>query len=146
MQNCTINYDYDGDGVINAEDTCRFTYNKQQRDADGDGIGNVCDDDIDGDGKSNPIGIVDDSDIVHVGLLPENEDNCLFIRNPEQNNSDGDTYGNACDPDQAQSMLALAIDAIPRIGIAPLAVSFSQDYVGTLENLSWDFDDGNRYS
>ena len=45
--------DDDGDGVANSEDNCPETPNSDQNDADGDGIGDVCDDDDDGDGVSD---------------------------------------------------------------------------------------------
>lgn len=59
---CTVNDDYDCDAVVNTQDNCPYTYNPGQRDVDGDTQGNVCDDDIDGDGQKNPEGIVDDND------------------------------------------------------------------------------------
>ncbi|OEK09135.1 hypothetical protein A8C32_10395 [Flavivirga aquatica] len=40
------NLDYDGDTVPDIEDNCPYTENRNQRDYDGDGIGNVCDDDV----------------------------------------------------------------------------------------------------
>jgi hypothetical protein len=51
-----LNWDktnFDGDGVANGSDNCRFTANTNQADLDGDGSGDACDDDIDGDGLSN---------------------------------------------------------------------------------------------
>ena len=42
--------DQDGDGVPDARDNCRDIPNPDQRDSDGDGFGNLCDADIDGDG------------------------------------------------------------------------------------------------
>jgi len=42
--------DLDGDGLINAEDNCPEDCNPGQEDADGDLVGDVCDDDADGDG------------------------------------------------------------------------------------------------
>jgi len=42
--------DRDGDGVEDARDNCRDIPNPDQRDTDGDGFGNACDPDFDGDG------------------------------------------------------------------------------------------------
>lgn len=43
--------DQDGDGVPDARDVCRDVPNPDQRDTDGDGFGNLCDADVDGDGR-----------------------------------------------------------------------------------------------
>jgi uncharacterized protein (TIGR03790 family) len=42
--------DRDGDGVPDASDNCLLLPNPDQRDSDGDGFGNLCDADLDGDG------------------------------------------------------------------------------------------------
>ena len=71
--------DMDGDGVPDAEDNCPMTPNPDQADNDGDGLGDVCDDD-------------DDND-----TIPDTEDNCPFVANFDQADSDGDGIGDACD-------------------------------------------------
>jgi hypothetical protein len=43
--------DADGDGVADARDNCLHLPNADQRDTDGDGFGNLCDADFDGDGR-----------------------------------------------------------------------------------------------
>lgn len=71
--------DSDGDGVIDACDTCPQVSNRDQHDADSDGRGDVCDDDDDGD------------NILDAG------DNCPQAVNPQQQDSDADGVGDACD-------------------------------------------------
>lgn len=66
---CSANNDYDCDGRKNTQDNCARTYNPSQTDTDNDGIGDVCDDDIDNDGLTNPIGIVDEWNNVNTALL-----------------------------------------------------------------------------
>ena len=88
------NGDRDGDGVLDFEDNCPDAVNPDQADADGDGIGDVCDsgEDSDADGVS---------DIT---------DNCPLTYNPDQADADGDGVGDVCDncpdvanPDQADA-------------------------------------------
>lgn len=50
---CDANYDGDGDGRRDIDDNCPQTANANQADLDADGIGDVCDTDIDGDGIPN---------------------------------------------------------------------------------------------
>ena len=44
------NSDRDNDGVADSVDNCSAIPNPQQRDTNGDGFGNICDPDVDGDG------------------------------------------------------------------------------------------------
>jgi Ca2+-binding RTX toxin-like protein len=76
--------DTDGDGVPDSEDNCRNVSNPLQEDADGDGIGDACD--------QTPGGPDDDGDGV-----PNDQDNCPSVSNPDQADSDGDGIGNACE-------------------------------------------------
>src|SRR5690625_2378447 len=73
--------DTDGDGIPDDKDNCPYDYNPDQKDTDGDGVGDVCEDDIDGDGILN------------------DDDNCPYIHNPGQEDMDGDGVGDACDDD-----------------------------------------------
>ncbi len=104
--------DTDRDGISNAIDNCPEFTNAGQWDKDQDGLGNECDDDIDGDGFSNkeeetvgskvwdfestPESILLDDDGDGINNL---EDNCIVIANPQQWDKDKDGLGNECDDD-----------------------------------------------
>ena len=95
--------DSDNDQLGNNSDNCPFVHNYDQNNYDGDSMGNVCDPDDDNDGYADiddafPFNALEwlDSDNDQLG---NNSDNCPFVHNYDQNNYDGDSMGNACDPD-----------------------------------------------
>ncbi|NQY06669.1 MAG: proprotein convertase P-domain-containing protein [Flavobacteriaceae bacterium] len=71
--------DTDNDTIADSGDNCPTVANTDQADNDGDGFGDLCDDD-------------DDND----GVLDIN-DNCQFTVNPDQTDWDQDGIGNDCD-------------------------------------------------
>eukprot|EP00058_Branchiostoma_floridae_P027851 XP_002613342.1 hypothetical protein BRAFLDRAFT_68309 [Branchiostoma floridae] len=130
---CGIDSDQDGypDASLPCNDTscqqdnCPRTPNSGQEDADGDGLGNACDDDADNDGFLNildncplvdnfhqtdidgdgvgdacdncPMNInSDQKDTDNDGLI-DHHDNCPFLYNNIQHDADGDGIGDACD-------------------------------------------------
>ena len=114
--------DTDGDGVPDSEDCCPNVANPDQEDQDGDGEGDVCDDDDDGDGVPDTVdqcpntlqgAVVDatgcaDSDGDGV---PDSQDCCPNVPNPGQEDSDGDGVGDACEEPEE----------IPTLGVAPIS-------------------------
>ncbi|QCE40806.1 thrombospondin type 3 repeat-containing protein [Psychroserpens sp. NJDZ02] len=81
------NGDEDGDGILNGVDNCVYTANADQTDADGDGVGDVCQD-------SDNDGILD------------SEDNCVNTANADQVDTDGDGVGDACQDDDGDGVFA----------------------------------------
>ena len=115
--------DLDDDGIEDILDNCQSEPNPEQLDFDSDGVGDVCDTDIDGDNLSNSIppnlvddddkcpyefastsqdldgdGCIDPTDQDGDGILDTN-DNCILVPNPNQANLDDDAQGDACDGD-----------------------------------------------
>jgi hypothetical protein len=90
--NCSA--DRDDDGIDDTRDNCPTTVNAGQADADGDGMGNACDND-DGDG------------------IPDQEDNCRLVTNADQSDQNSDELGDACDLDQDNDGLEDSVDNCP---------------------------------
>ena len=93
--------DADDDGVIDSIDNCPLTANPDQADLDGDGAGDVCDSDIDGDGVDNtddafPYDPTETADGDGDGI-GDNGDNCPDTFNSGQEDADGDGVGDACE-------------------------------------------------
>lgn len=137
---CTFNDDYDCDGILNSKDICPTTYNPSQNDFDKDGIWDVCDDDIDNDGIKNPIGIVDESWKINIRLWNQNIDNCLFVKNIDQKDTNKNWIWDACE-DMANDNLSLYIFVETFTWTAPLDVSFKAITNWKYKKVSWIFSD-----
>jgi Thrombospondin type 3 repeat len=84
---------------INSQDNCPGAANSDQKDTNGNGLGDAC----------------DSKDIYDTDLdgIPVSKDNCPFVQNPDQKDTDGDGKGNACDH--------VEITAQSRPGFNPIA-------------------------
>lgn len=95
--------DADGDGVGDVCDNCRLA-NPDQADSDGDGVANVCDNcstvsnPNQADNDLDGLGDACDDDDDNDGV-PDLNDNCPFTANAGQSDNDADGVGDSCDPD-----------------------------------------------
>jgi PKD domain/Thrombospondin type 3 repeat len=130
--------DIDHDGIIDSKDNCYLTYNPQQRDNDADGIGNVCDDDIDNDTIKNPLGVLDDNGNIDPSTFPwftGKIDNCLTTPNTNQSDVDANNVGDACDVDEK---VGIKIDTKP---VTRDRFVFVAVYSGSLTGFTWHYGD-----
>ncbi|KAJ8673743.1 hypothetical protein QAD02_005005 [Eretmocerus hayati] len=112
---CGVDSDSDGfpDEALDCQDmhcrrdNCPRTPNSGQEDADGDGLGNVCDEDADNDrvlNLSDNCPLVPNSDQADSDRDGPDEvgdlcDNCPYHKNRNQLDTDGDGLGDVCDDD-----------------------------------------------
>ena len=137
--------DVDGDGVLNERDNCATTRNADQKDTDGDGPGDRCDEDADNDRVPNSLPYLDrgaDNCPLAPNLdqqddgpegTPSNgigdvcdrdddndrvtdaRDNCPGLTNPDQADYDFDRTGDGCDPDDDEDGKFDAADNCPLV-------------------------------
>ena len=147
--------DSDLDGVPDANDNCPAVANPDQANFDGDSMGDACDPDDDNDGlldvnepascTGNPQpsphpGRLDpdcDDDGVSDGNLDPDgfgpivagPDNCVSVANTNQTNTDGDSMGDACDPDDDNDTVLDGADNCPLVANASQA-NYDGDSMG----------------
>jgi hypothetical protein len=84
-----------GGEITEAE--CPCINNPNQNDTDSDKTIDVCDTDIDNDTVLNAMCVFDDSGVLDPAKVKESKDNCIFIPNTEQTDSDVNGVGDACE-------------------------------------------------
>ncbi len=135
--------DFDGDNIWDYDhpnragrpypDNCREVRNADQRNTDGDELGDACDPDDDADGRpdaedncrivanpgqedSNGNGVGDACDFDEDGDgVTDGRDNCIGPFGPDQTNTDGDDKGDVCDPDDDNDTIDDGVDNCPRV-------------------------------
>ncbi len=96
--------DMDEDGDLDGADNCPLISNAGQENADGDSLGNACDDcPYDPDNDADADGVCGDAD------------NCPVLYNPNQSNLDGDSLGDLCDDDDDNDGVSDGADNCPAL-------------------------------
>lgn len=98
---CIFDTDYDKDGVSNHQDNCPVIRNPSQFNNDADKFGDVCDEDIDGDGIINPLWLVNDFWFINPSISISGNsvwyDNCPLTPNTEQDDINKNWIWDRCE-------------------------------------------------
>ncbi len=94
---CVSLIDTDSDGFIDVQDNCPAKCNPQQKDADHDGIGDVCDTAPGCGGCGQPACEVQGQCDSDKDGIADGTDNCPAKCNMQQKDADGDGIGDVCD-------------------------------------------------
>jgi hypothetical protein len=162
--------DSDGDGVPTDSDNCPTVPNLDQANFDGDSQGDACDTDDDNDGladtsepatctaplPSHPGRLDPDcdddlrsdgpSDPDGAGPILAGPDNCINVSNTSQTNTDGDSFGDACDLDDDNDGVNDTTDNCPLVANASQA-NYDLQWGDTQGGDACDpEDDGDGYS
>ncbi len=92
-----VDADNDHDGILDAADNCPNSCNPEQLDANGDGIGDVCDQTPGCGGCGQPVCELQGQCDSDNDSIIDAADNCPAIANPRQLDADGDETGDVCD-------------------------------------------------
>ncbi len=117
--------------TVGCDDNCRVNVNTDQADNDGDGKGDLCDGDDDNDtiaDDGDGSGIVGDHPCTG-GSTTTCDDNCVFVVNSNQIDTDGDTLGNECDPDDDNDTVPDDVDNCDLL-VNPEQADLDGDLVG----------------
>ena len=97
-----VDFDDDGDGVVDGSDNCPLVANENQENSDSDLIGDACDDDDDNDGDPDVTDCAPKDPLVNASaeeVCDGVDNNCVDGADEGFANADGDSSADCVDPD-----------------------------------------------